>query len=308
MPQNDGFQSKWLDDEFPKSDSSASVFADFTRATPLPEGAEQAFKKSKLHLLRTAPIPPHQRNALVQRFLKDSFISVTSVESGPTPGGVGYGMFYTPAFKGAFQAGTGLAWGIVCPIPPGGNVSDWLYLTGMNRAGLGCEAFVAYHGQNDITFNVFDWSRSPQWQVHRPLSSMPEYLGTITANGAQFPVILVMNLTYQTNPTTWVNEVRVLNNTTQALDLAYQYSYQASLAQQLSPGVGSWAAIVETFQASYSGTKPMGCVNAKVATRAPDGAWAAWVLLDPTQVTLRVDNKGFHQLFLDPDFSWAVES
>ena len=56
-------------------------------------------------------------------------------------------MFYTSAFRSAFARGTSLYYEIVCPTQPGGNVNTWLYLTGMNRAQRGVEAFVSYQGQ-----------------------------------------------------------------------------------------------------------------------------------------------------------------
>ena len=46
----------------------------------------------------------------------------TLAETPPVPGGVGYGMFYTPAFRTNFARGTSLYWRIICPTPPGGNV------------------------------------------------------------------------------------------------------------------------------------------------------------------------------------------
>ncbi len=253
MAQSETNASQWLEPTFPKSDAR-QVFADQTAATPLPQGAESAFIASKLQILRTHPVPPAQRNEMVQSLLDSLSLTAPLIESGPVPGGVGYGMFYNPAFKSAFQTGTGLAWGIVCSNPPGGNVSDWLYLTGMNRASMGCEAFVAYHGQNDITFNVFDWSRSSQWQVHRSMATMSDYIGTVTANGTAFPVLRVMNQTYQSDAGSWANEVQLLNNRTGNLDLVYQFVYPATFQQQIGSSVGSWAAIVETFQPAYSGT------------------------------------------------------
>jgi hypothetical protein len=307
VADSDTNAAPWLERDFPQADAR-DAFSAQTAATPLPQGAESAFIANKLQILRSHPVPPPERRRLVQGFLDSLYLKTPLIESRPVPGGVGYGMFYTPTFKTAFQSGTGLAWGIVCPTPPGGNVSDWLYLTGMNRASMGTEAFVAYHGQNDMTFNVFDWSRSPQWQIHRPMATMADYLGTVATNENQFPAIQVVNLTYQNGATSWVNEVRLLNHATGNLDVAYQYVYTATLQQQTSQGVGSWAAIVETFQPAYTGTSPMGCFDAKINSMDPNGEWGQWSLLDPSQVFLRVDNKGFHQLFIDPDYSWAVIS
>jgi hypothetical protein len=140
-------------------------FAEITAKTPLPEGAESAFVASRLQLLRTHPVVLETRKRMVDSYLDSVRERMPVVETRPTPGGVGHGMFCTSAFRTAFQTGTGIAWGIVCPSPPGGNVSDWLYLTATNRSSMGVEAFIAYHGQTDITFGVFDWARSPMWQA-----------------------------------------------------------------------------------------------------------------------------------------------
>ncbi len=68
-------------------------------------------------------------------------------ETGPIPGGVGYGMFYTNAFRTAFARGTSFYYEIVCPHQPADNVTTWLYLTATNRSQRGVEAFVSYNGQ-----------------------------------------------------------------------------------------------------------------------------------------------------------------
>jgi hypothetical protein len=54
----------------------------------------------------------------------------------PRPGGVGEGFFYTPDFKTSWGLGTSFSCDFVCPVPPGGNVNTWLYLTATNRSGL----------------------------------------------------------------------------------------------------------------------------------------------------------------------------
>ena len=249
-------------------------FDEATGRTPLPQGAESAFVASRLQLLRTQPVPPDARQSMVDGYLDSIRNRVSVLETRPTPGGVGYGMYYAPGFRTAFQTGTGIAWGIVCPIPPGGNVSDWLYLTATNRSSMGVEAFIAYHGQTDVTFNVFDWARNPMWQIHRPVSTMADYIGSIVANGVRFPVVQVMNVTYQGDATSWVNEVHVLNQVTGIPDLAYQYAYAATYEQQIMTGRGTWAPIVETSQPAYARTNPMGCSNTKMASRDVDGTWS----------------------------------
>jgi hypothetical protein len=296
----------WLERDFPRADAR-DEFSAHTVENPLPEGARNAFLASKLRVLRTHPMSPSERRERVQDFLDRLQLEAPLTESLPGGGGVGYGVFYDPSFKVAFQTGTGLAWGIVFSTPPGGNVSTWLYLTGMNRAGMGAEAFIAYNGQNDISFNVFDWAVR-QWQIHRPLATMGQYVGSITANGSQFPIVQLANLTYQNGPTSWVNEVQVLNQSTKTLDVAYRNQYSATLEQQTNSYIGSWAAELETFQTAYQGTNPMGCSNAMFAITDGNGAWSPWALLSSADALPRQDNNGFHTLFVDPAYSWAVSS
>jgi hypothetical protein len=307
MPTSEKDLSQWLEPDFPHADARPA-FAARSEGVQVPSGVENAFLMSKLKILRSHPGPPAERRRLEQSFLGSLNLTETLIDSEPVGGRVGYGMFYNPIFKTAFQSGTGLAWGIVFSNPPGGNVATWLYLTGMNRASMGAEAFIAYNGQNDITFNVFDWARSPRLQPPVPLQTMMQYVGTVSANGSEFPAVMVANLTYQNGPTSWVNEIKVLNQSTKTLDLAYQFIYPATLEQQTTPAVGSWAPIVETFQSVYSGTNPMGCFGAKLATSDAPGSWGPWTLLDPSQIYPRADNQGFHPVVFGPNYSWAVTS
>jgi hypothetical protein len=295
----------WLDPEFPRGDAR-EVFARISSATPLPQGAADTFVASKLRLLRAHPLPSSERERQTTDFVTRMQIAPQVLKSLPGGGGVGYGMFYDQNFRVAFQTGTGIAWGIVFSIPPGGNVSNWLFLTAMNRASLGCEAFIAYNGQTDISFNVFDWA-IPKWQVHTPISQIPQYIGSVTASGNRFPMVQVANLTYQADGL-WVNDVRVLNQNTNTLDSAYRNQYPATLPQQIGSFMGSWAPIVETFQAEYAGTNPMGCDNAKFAMTDSDGAWAPWSLLTPAEAMPRSDENGFTPVGDPTTYSWAVTS
>src|ERR1700690_3426371 len=91
-----------LGTEFPKGDAR-ETFDTITARTPLPDGAESAFVASRLQLLRTHPVALGTRRHMVESYLDSVRSRVPVIETRPTPGGVGYGMFYTPEFKAAFQ-------------------------------------------------------------------------------------------------------------------------------------------------------------------------------------------------------------
>ena len=290
-------------------------FSELTATTPRSSDAEAAFMASKLHLLRTHPVEPKdlgRRVELSARFRTRMMAAEALPPVAPTrpvPGGVGYGAFYKDAFKTAFQTGTSISWKIVCSTPPGGNVSDWLYLTATNRSSLGVEAFVSYHGQNETTFNVFDWARpGDEWQTHILFADLGEYLSTEASHGEDFQILQVMNTTLESSPGAWSNQVHLWNFPQSRWDLVYQFDYAADLAKQTTGWVGSWGPIVETFQDAYSGTSPMGALDASVATRDAGGTWSNWDPLLDTQSDIRTDNKGFVLSFLDPNFTWVVTS
>jgi hypothetical protein len=227
---------------------------------------------------------------------------------GPVPGGVGYGMFYTAPFRGAFAQGTSLYFEIVCPNPPGGNVTTWLYLTATNRAAKGVEAFVSYNGQSEPHFKVFDWARPDPWQTDVPFGQLGSYLRTGSAHGQPHPVLPVWNSTYQIGANQWRNEVYLPNHAQNRWDLIYRFDYSATQADQKSGWVGSWGPIVETFQASYQHTNPMGALNTMLIGRNNAGQWGAWHLLGASDSTTRDDNKGFRLVFLDPNYAFVVNS
>lgn len=273
--------------------------------------AERAFTASKLKLLRTHPfLHPADREAAATKFGAQMATLLPFEESGPVPGGVGYGMFYNSAFKTGFATGTAISWEIICPPVPGGNVNTWLYLTATNRSSKGVEAFVAYQGQNEFSFNIFDWARpeADRWRPPTPFTNLGAYLGAESTHGASFQVIAIMNTTYQQSPGNWANEVRLLDVQANQWHLVYQYPYQATLQDQTGDWVGSWGPIVETFQDAYSGTNLMGALNAQILSRDAVGNWGQWSQLTAMQSDSRVDNKGFVRTFLDPNYSWAVHS
>jgi hypothetical protein len=227
----------------------------------------------------------------------------------PTPGGVGYGMFYTDNFRTDFTHGTGICWDIICPNPPGGNVDTYLYLTATNRTALGVEALVMYNGQGDTSFRVFDWSRYPAepWQTNIPFGNLAGYLMPETAHGQSYDTLMLTNLTFKTDDDQWKNQVLLWNQGADAWELTYEHTYAATLAQQTGDWVGSWGPIVETFQDAYSGTERMGSLSTQMITRAA-GGWGAWTNLSGVQSEVRTDNKGFDLVFRDANYNWAVES
>ena len=179
---------------------------------------------SKLHMLRTHPLSLPEREAAVRRFGATLSAPAAAAPIRPIPGGVGYGVFFNAPFKTNFARGTAISWEIICPMPPGGNVTDWLYLTSTNRSALGVEAFIAYHGQNDTSFNVFDWARpeGQRWQTHVLFADLANYLTTDSANGLTLSVLPLINTTMEDTPGQWVNDVRLWNRATTQWDIVYR--------------------------------------------------------------------------------------
>src|SRR5215470_5894021 len=172
-------------------------FAAISARTPVDAEFRKAFLRSKLRVAQTHPnfgkaARDQAVASLVDRVGKEAAELVTQ----PRPGGVGEGFFYTPEFKTSWGLGTSFYCNFVCPVPPGGNVNTWLYLTATNRSGLGVEAFVSYNGQDNPHFRVFDWARSDPWQTDVPFTSLDNYITTISAHGNQYPVLPVWNSTW----------------------------------------------------------------------------------------------------------------
>jgi hypothetical protein len=90
--------------------------------TPVDPAFRNAFARHKLGLAHT-----HQHGSVRARDLAVKSLSDRLGEDEQlVPGGVGYGAFYTPEFKTGWNYGTSIAFDIVCPTPPGGNVSTYL--------------------------------------------------------------------------------------------------------------------------------------------------------------------------------------
>jgi hypothetical protein len=298
-------------------DDLQSHFAALTAKTPVDHTFRAAFVRSKITLAHThAAVDAQSRDFAVKSVIdrlggdaQKAFgqLEASSVEQ-PVPGGVGYGFFYMPTFKTGWGRGTSIAFDIVCPTPPGGNVNTFLYLTATNRSGLGVEAFISYNGQGDTHFRVFDWSRSDHWQTDIQLSGLANYLQTVSAHGYPYQVLPVWNSTWLLQGTTWRNQVLLYNHVRGGWDLVYQYDYSATDTQQKTDWVGSWAPIVETFQPLYSHTNQFGAIATQLISADNNGHWGSWALLSPADSTIRTDNVGFHLVFLDPNYSWTVTS
>jgi hypothetical protein len=285
-----------------------------TKETPRDPRAEEAFIVSKAKQLRTHPrLDRAQRELafeeLTERIGKARLEDALAKEKDqPVPGGVGYGPFYTSAFKSGFAQGTSLYFEIVCPTSPGGNVNTWFYLTGMNRAGRGLEAFVSYNAQTTPRFKVFDWARTDQWQTDIPFGSLGSYLGTTSAHGTSYQTLGVWNSTYQISSTQWRNEALLWNRAAGRWDLFYRYDYAGTLAQQTGGWTGSWGPIVETFQSSYLNTNRFGALNTMLISRNSSGAWGSWQFLSGANSYIRTDNVGFFVVFLDANYAFVVDS
>jgi hypothetical protein len=225
----------------------------------------------------------------------------------PVPGGVGYGVFYDEAYKTDFETGTAAEFYIICPTTPGGNVGTWLYLTAMNRASLGVEAFVSYYAQEDFHFKVFDWARADRWQIDLPFSGLGPYLQELVLYGSTYQALYVVNFTYLQSGTTWINDALLLNVSTGALDLVYSYAYESTIADQRAGFTGSWGPIVETFQNLHVGTHDLGFAEANVASRTGTD-WGPWQLLAPERTYIRQDGVGFQMAHLEPNHTFIARS
>jgi hypothetical protein len=286
-----------------------AAFAAISAKTPVDHEFRTAFLRNKLLIAQTHPsLDIAARNQAVASLIARLGQEAPEVVTQPRPGGVGEGFFYTPDFKMSWGLGTSFSCDFVCPVPPGGNVNTWLYLTATNRSGLGVEAFVSYDGQDTPHFRVFDWARSDSWQTDIPFTSLDNYVTTTSANANPYPVLPVWNGTWAIDADTYRNQALLYNNVRGGWDLVYQYDYAATDSQQKTGWVGSWAPIVETFQSLYVGTNPMGALGTQLISLDNNGNWGSWELLSPANSYVRSDNVGFNLVFLDPNYAFVVNS
>jgi hypothetical protein len=288
-----------------------TVFGEISAKTPADDAFRAAFIQSKLRIAHTHPtLDLAARDAAVASLIDRAGPQVAEILTQPVPGGVGYGVFYTPPFKTNWGHGTSFTTDFVCPAPPGGNINTFLYLTATNRSGMGVEAFVSYNGQGTPHFRVFDWARYPAapWQTDVPFTSLGNYLTTVSAHGHPYPVLPVWNSTWLIGANRYRNQALLYNHVRGGWDLVYQYDYAATDAQQKTGWVGSWADIVETFQPLYVHTNQMGGLGMQLISADNNGHWGSWALLSSSNSYVRTDNVGFHLVFLDPNYAFTVNS
>lgn len=284
-------------------------FAAISAKTPVDEEFRTAFRRNKLLIARTHPrFDSAARDQAVASLLDRLGEEAAEMVTQPRPGGVGEGFFYNPDFKTSWGLGTSFSCDFVCPVPPGGNVDTWLYLTATNRSGLGVEAFVAYDGQGTPHFRVYDWARTDPWQTDIPFTSLDNYVTTTFAHGNSYPVLPVWNGTWAIGAGMYRNQALLYNNVRGGWDLVYQYDYAATDSQQKTGWIGSWSPIVETFQSLYVGTNPMGALSAQLVSSDNNGVWGSWAPLSPSDSYVRTDNVGFNLVFLDPNYAFVVNS
>ena len=297
--------------EGPVTDRRAQ-FRTLTRSAPVDRASDRAFLASKLTMLRMHPGLTQRERAEGEAMLALVFGTKAKKKTPPVPGGVGYGMFYKGAFRRAFARGTSFCYEIVCPNPPGGNIDTSLYVTATNRARKGVEAFVAYQGQNDTRFKVFDWARhrprSRRWQVDIPFAELTPYLGSTVAHDSELQTLLVWNSSVEIGTNQWRNEVLLRNRATDQWDLIYRFDYASTTVKQQRGFVGSWGPIVETFQSHYSNTALLGFLNTKLSALNARGQWSDWDMLSESHSTIQNDSRGFSPLFIDPNYSLVVKS
>ena len=273
------------------------------------EEFQKAFLQSKLRVAQTHPnFDNAARDRAVADLLDRLGQEAAELVTQPRPGGVGEGFFYNPDFKVSWGQGTSFSCDFVCPVPPGGNVDTWLYLTATNRSGLGVEAFVSYDGQDTPHFRVFDWAQGNPWQTDVPFTLLDNYLTTMSAHGNLYQVLPVWNGTWAIGTDTYRNQVLLYNNVRQGWDLVYQDDYAATDSQQKTGWIGSWAPIVETFQSLYANTNQLGALGAQLISLDNAGRWGSWAPLSASNSYVRTDNMGFQLVFLDPNYAFVVDS
>lgn len=278
---------------------------------PTNANAREAFLKKKIKTAATqTALSADQRRQAIAQLVQRVGATLPSPLDAPAPGGVGYGVFYNDNFKQAWDAGTAIAYDLICPQAPGGNVDTWLYLTTTNRSAYGVEAFVSYYAQDEPLFKVFDWAQanSNPWQVALPFSALGAYLFPRAQSGKAPQVLSIENATYLLGGQSWRNEVHLYNYLRHGWDLVYQYDYWADPWSQKNNWIGSWAPIVETFQAQYSGTNPLGARRTLLTQADANGRWDAWSLLQAREAYVRQDNVGFRLRDIAPDFAFVALS
>ena len=223
----------------------------------------------------------------------------------PVPGGVGIGILFRTG-ELIFNEATAAYYYILAPTALGGNLSshpdDHFYLTSTNRAGKGCEAYVAYKGQQKASFNVFDWALvgvQDPFVISMPYDSWGDYKITYNINGQDFQALYVVNSTRFMGGVTWLNEVYLHNASTGTRDLIWSYSFPWSPRDQNEKNEHWWGPILETFLPDYGDTNQVGFASALVVQ---DGY--EYTLTDSnTYVSNDGSDHGFQLDYLTPNYN-----
>ena len=237
--------------------------------------------------------------------------------SGLTRGDVGFGTIYQTSFRNNFTYGTGIYHAILFPTTPGSSVTNWLYLTSTNRTYLGCEAFIAYYGNNNPSFMVWDWGVPYPGTTYPPSSAIVQltysnfasYRHSITVNGTSWTCVEVLNRTYEYNTAsnTWENVVYLFSPSTNAFSLIHSSHYAANLTLQKTATRGFWGPIIETFQPSFTTTtNTMGFASTNLEVRDASDNWSSTGLLSTSQSTTRNDGVGFSMQFITANHTWGA--
>jgi hypothetical protein len=198
--------------------------------------------------------------------LKSQIPQAGSPQSAPPPGGIGYG--FTFAYGALLWTNSTIAdYYIIAPTDLGQSVS-YLYLTTTDRAQLGTESLVAYQGDNEPGFWIYDWAQpdGSQWQMFLNLpTDNPQYL---TTRPDEFAVTRQMThvrngtwlLGFSGGQYLWKNEVYLFDFNRGDWDVVYSFDYSTTNLTDniyVQGGNGWWGPIVETFD-NYTNVNAVG--------------------------------------------------
>jgi hypothetical protein len=305
-------------------------------AHPVEPAFHRAFVRRRLErILRQPGLDEKTRLSMAQAQAERLRGELPAMDGQPAPGGLGYGFYYTQAFREAWDTGTIISCDYVSPHRAGGDSRDLIYLTSMNRAAWGCEPLVQYQAQSEPMFRVWDWALANQgkdpWCYAQLLPPGSPYVATVPAHGERRLVVSMVNATFllfdedlegeeEPQPPRpeipgedavpeWRNVVLLRNVVLNSWDVVHVYDYYATMAQQKPRGLGdAWGPIVETFQAAYHGTNPMGALETKLAARDMAGAWSNWALLAPADSYASPLSLGFTLEFVDANYAFVAVS
>ncbi len=78
----------------------------------------------------------------------------------------------------------------------------------------------------------------------------------------------------------WRNTVHLYNHVRNSRDLTHQYDYTATPDEQKPPkATDAWGPIIETFQASYAQTNPLGVLRTELCSENATAQWGPGAVL-----------------------------